>query len=255
MTPMCERNQIMTKTTTALFGLLALASHPIRANAGNHQCHERFMTVYSETFSDGGNEGAWSLSTRGDIESQGGNPGAFLRDRYLATFAPWGQTGWGVESLFTGNYRAQDVSALAADFRVFSASLTAEGRLMSVMLVSDAGTPEVPGDDIFVFYVGPDNIPLPDKEWVEYRFDIPSDSPVLPFPRSLVAGEPGWVVAQGDVFTPAADPDAAWNTAIQDVDQVIFWFHDPRFFAFIQSWDVGMDNPAITTCSEMPVPK
>jgi hypothetical protein len=245
----------MTKTTLALIGIIVLGSDPTRANAGNDECQKRFMTVFNETFSGGGNEGAWSLSTRGLIESDGGHPGAFLRDRDLVTFAPWGQTEWGVASLFTGDYRAQDVSALAADFRVFSATWSAEGRAMSLMLVSDAGTPQELSDDLFVYYVGADNIPLPGQGWVDYRFDVPSDSPGLPFPRSLVAGEPGWVAARGDVFTPAPDPDAAWNTVIQDVDQVIFWFHDPRFFAFIQDWDVGMDNPSITTCSETSVSK
>jgi hypothetical protein len=240
----------MTKTTFAFVGLLVLGSNAARANPANDNCKKRFQTVYNESFSDGGNEGLWSLSGRGALDSSGGHPGAFLHDPYLETFAPWGQTQWGVESLFTGNYRAQDVISLAADFRTFSVNLTAEERPMSVMLLSDAGTPRDPTDDLFVFYVGRENIPLPGRGWDGYEFDVPSDSATLPFPRSLIEGEPGWVATRGDVFTPAPDADAAWNAVIEDVDQVIFWFHDPRFFAFIQSWDVGMDNPSITTCSE-----
>lgn len=239
----------MTKTTFTIIGLLMLGSNAAQANEGEKKCYKRFQPVFTETFS-GGNEGAWSLSGGGVVEAAGGRPGAFLHDDYLDTFAPWGQTEWGVASMFTGDYRAQDVIALAANFRVFSVTITAAERPMSLVLVSDAGTPRDPTDDLFVFYVGEDNIPMPGRGWHAYEFDIPSDSPVLPFPRSQIEGEPGWVATVGDMFTPAPDPDAAWNAVIQDVDQVIFWFHDPRFFAFIQTWDLGMDNPSITTCSE-----
>ncbi len=243
----------MTKTTFALIGLMVLGSNAAQANPKDAKCHKRFQNVFSETFAGGGNEGAWSLSGRGVIEADGGHPGDFLHVPSLDTFAPWGETRWGVESLFTGNYRAQDVIALAADFRTFSVSSTTAERPMSVMLVSDPGTPQDPTDDLLVFYVGRENIPASGKGWRDYEFEIPSDSKTLPFPRSEVDGEPGWVAAQGEVFIPAPDPDAAWNAVIEDVDQVIFWFHDPRFFAIIQRWDVGMDNPTITTCSEMSV--
>jgi len=145
------------------------------------------------------------------------------------------------------------VIALAADFRIFSVSTTAEERPMSLVLVSDAGTPRDPTDDLFVFYVGPENIPMPGRGWGNYEFEVPSGSPTLPFPRSETEGEPGWVATRGDVFTPAPDPDAAWNAVIEDVDQVIFWFHDPRYFAFIQTCDVGMANPSIPTCAETSV--
>jgi hypothetical protein len=31
---------------------------------------------------------------------------------------------------------------------------------------------------------------------------------------------------------------------------VIFWWHDPRYFAILQSWDIGMDNPSLITCAD-----
>jgi hypothetical protein len=244
----------MTKTTFTIMGLLMLGSNAAHANPGHDKCHKRFQAAFSETFTDGGNEGGWNLSGGGVVEPNGGLTGAFLHDDYLDTFAPWGQTEWGVSSPFTGDYRAQDVIALAADFRIFSVSLTVEERPMSLLLVSDADTPRDPTDDLYVFYVGRENIPT-GRGWHSYEFDVPSDSPVLPFPRSQIEGEPGWVVTRGDMFTPAPDLDAAWNAVIQDVDQVVFWFHDPRYFAIIQTWDLGMDNPSITTCSETSVPQ
>jgi hypothetical protein len=239
----------MTKTTFAFIGFLALGSNAAQANPPGENCHRRFQTALTETFTGGGNEGAWSLSGGGIVESRGGRSDEFLHEDYVDTFAPWGQTEWGVASMFTGNYRAQDVIALAAEFRIFSVSVTVAERPMSLVLVSDPGTPLDPTDDLFVSYVGPENIPMPGG-WHSYEFDVPSDSPVLPFPRSQIEGEPGWVATRGDMFTPVRDPDAAWNAVIEDVDQVIFWFHDPRYFAIIQSWNVGMDNPSLITCSE-----
>jgi hypothetical protein len=236
--------------TLALIAVSLLGIDQASANTAP-ECQSGPVAIFSETFSRGGNQGAWSLSGGGVIESRGGHPTAYLHDSYIDTFAPMAHTEWGGKSPFAGNFRARGVVGLAADFKIFSASLTAQERPMSLMLVSDAGTPREPSDDIFVFYVGPDNIPLPGKGWVPYQFDVPAHSLTLPFPHSQIEGEPGWVVTQGDVFTPAKDPDAAWNIVMEDVDQVIFWFHDPRYFAFIQSWNVGMDNPSILSCSDV----
>ena len=72
----------------------------------------------------------------------------------------------------------------------------------------------------------------------------------MPTPRSQIEGDFGWVAAEGDLFTPAFDPDAVWNTVVEDVDQVIFWWHDPRFFAIIQEWKVAMNDVSIVSCSE-----
>jgi hypothetical protein len=213
-------------------------------------CDRAARMEFTETFTDG-NEGGWSLSGRGAIVDREGD--AYLRETHLATFAPWAMTAR-APSAFTGDYRAAGVVELGAELRTFSANLTTRERPMSLVLVSDHGTPRDTTDDIYVFQVGRRNIPREVRGeragWVEYRFEVPSSSATLPSPRSAAEGEPGWVITQGDLFTAPADPDAAWNTAIEDVDQVIFWFHDPRYFAFLQDWDVAMDNPTIVTCAE-----
>ena len=215
------------------------------------ECQPRPVPLYIETFSGGGNEGAWSLSGGSVIESVGGDPDAFLHDAYLDTFAPRARTRWGKVSLFTGQYREQRVVSLAASFQIVAVTQTVEERPMSLMLVSDPDTPDDETDDTYVFYVGPDNVPSPGAGWISYEFEVPAHSMTLPFPRSQTEGEPGWVAAHGDLFTPAPDPDAAWNTVMEDVDQVIFWFHDPRYFAILQGWNVGMDNPSIFVSPEV----
>lgn len=203
------------------------------------------VPLFIETFSGGDNEGAWALSAGSVIQSAGGDPGAFLHDSHLDTFAPRARTQWQKPSVFTGPYRARGVVGLSASFQIFAVSHTVTDRPMSLMLISDPDTPADPADDTYLFHVGPDDIPAPGAGWVAYQFDVPAHSPTLPFPHSQTEGEPGWVAAQGDLFTPAKDPDAAWNTVMEDVDQVIFWFHDPRYFAILQVWNVGMDNPSI----------
>jgi hypothetical protein len=242
------RRQV-TGTTLALIGVALSGCDPPWVDPGE-PCPPAPVPIFSETFSDGSNEGAWRLSQRSIIEASGGDPGAFLRDASLDTFAPLARTQWQAPSLFTGEYRAQGVVALAASFQIFSATWTVEDRPMSLMLVSDPDTPHDSTDDTSAFYVGHDNIPSPGAGWARYHFEVPSHSLTLPFPRSQTEGEPGWVVAEGDIFTPAKDPDAAWNTVMEDVDQVIFWFHDPRYFAIFQMWDVGMDNPSIFACPD-----
>jgi hypothetical protein len=210
-------------------------------------CQGLPVDIFSEGFSDGSN-GAWSLSPHDVIEPEGGLPGGFLHAAHLDTFAPVARTQWQCSSMFTGNYRARRAVALGTDFKTFSVSRSAEARPVSLMLVSDADTPEDTSDDIAVYYVGPDNVPLPGGGWVSYQLTVPSRSSILPFPRSHIAGQPGWVAARADIFTPITDPDAVWNAVIEDVDQVMFWFIDPRHFALVQRWDVGMDNPFLATC-------
>lgn len=238
----------MIGATLAFIWVVLSGCNPASADPGA-PCQTPVRLV-SESFSGGSNEGAWSLSDRSVIKSSGGNPGAFLHDAHLDTFAPQAQTQWEDASLFIGKYREQRVVSLTASVRIVSASLTVEERPMSLMLVSEPGTPGDTSDDIFVYYVGPDNIPLPGAGWRPYQFEVPSHSLTLPFPHSMTEGQPGWVVTRGDIFTPAKDPDAAWNIVMEDVDQVIFWFHDPRYFAILQRWNVGLDNPSIFACPD-----
>jgi hypothetical protein len=239
----------MTKALFTIVVFVGFGSSLAEANPGLDLCPRRSTSIFEETFSSGGNEGGWTVSSGGYIERQGGSLGAFLHGPGLETFAPLVHTEPGTSSLFTGDYRAQAVVELSAEFKIFVASETVAERPMTVVLVNDSNTPDDIMDDLYVYYVGQRNIPRARQGWTRYAFDIPSDSPGLPFPRSTVEGEPGWVATQGDVFTPARDPDATWNAVIQDVDQVIFWFHDPRYFAFLQNWDVGVDNPSIATCT------
>jgi hypothetical protein len=221
-----------------------------------HACDEPLTSVITEPFDGGSNEGNWGFACPGSfIDDDGGNPGPFLRMNNLEIFAPMPRTCRAEPSMFRGDYRKEKVFALSADLKTFSVSFTTDERPLTLVLVNHAGTPGDVTDDLFVFYVGKENIPPVSAEaasngWGHYQFTVPSDSTELPHPRSAAEGEPGWVAAVGEVFAPAEDPDAVWNTVIRNVDEVIFWWHDPRYFAIFQMWDVGMDNPSISMCRQ-----
>lgn len=235
--------------------LVTLAAGTAVAEPLDELCEGKSINVVRESFS-AGDEAGWGFDCRNDfVAGSGGNPDGFLRNPEVDSFAPWGMTCDGAADAFLGDYREKGVVAMSADFKTFSVSLTTEERPMSLVLIHHSGTPAFVDDDLYVYYVGDTNIPSPGEGsragWVPYQFEIPSDSPVLPRPRSPGDGAPGWVAAYGsEVSQPAEDPDAVWNTVIQNVDQVIFWWHDPRYFAIMQRFDVGMDNPSLITCAD-----
>jgi len=194
-----------------------------------------------ETFDEGENAGRWSFFGNPDnsvevIDSSGGNPGAFLHSTCqglacLDTFAPQLRTELGVASIFTGDYRSKEVSALGVDLAIFYVDFSSAGRPLTLMLTHDGGTPEEPADDLIVYRVGGRNVPPPNGTWRRFSFHVPSASAVLPA---------SWRVLQG-----SGDDDADWNTVITDVSQVSFFFGDPEFFFIFQQWELGVDNVRI----------
>ena len=240
--------QMMFVIFLLIFGHEIAAASPI-----SQVCDKHYAMLYTETFAGGSNQGGWAFGNNYDeIERSGGNPGPYLHNSNLVTFAPLPATGFGRSSEFTGNYRRRGVFSVGGDFRTLSASHTTDERPMSLVLVNHAGTPRDSSDDLYVFFVSHENIPQPGadspSEWVHYELLVPADSRALPFPRSESEWQPGWAAAVGELSNPAPDPDAVWRQVIQDVDRVIFWFHDPRLYSILQTWNVGMDNLSVATC-------
>lgn len=183
------------------------------------------QTTFVETF-DSGNEGNWwyGIPTP-PIEMTGGNPGAYLREPLLDTFAPSART-QDLVSEFTGNYVSRDVTSIGIDLITLDA-MTAGGRPCALMLVS--------GDEA-AFTLGP-NIPLVGEGWISYDFDIPAPGADLP---------PGW--ASIDLTTGLAGVQT-WETFLSNVERVQFFYGNPEYFFIFQQWDIGLDNPRITSGS------
>jgi hypothetical protein len=210
-------------------------------------------TTQVEDFEDLANQAGWIVNPAQDfIDEQGGHDGAFLRTPVVA-FAPSPRTTVGIESIFTGNYRARNVTNVGIDLKTFSN--TAPGVVtwpLSVVLSGDSGTPVNQSDDCFVFFQGTDPVPPeevpcatshdPCSGWRDYEFDIPSQSETLPA---------GWQVID---FNGCANTDEVWNSIITSVNQLNFHYGDPRFPAPDISWHIGIDNPHVTELGPAPPP-
>ncbi|HZW08392.1 MAG TPA: hypothetical protein VFF69_00675 [Phycisphaerales bacterium] len=190
--------------------------------------------TYTDTFDNGTNAGNWGFIHGFDsIEDSGGNPGWYLRQPAFDTFAPILS---GDQGPFIGDYRAMGVTQISVDAITYHRDFgPPEGFEFSLLLRDTKDTPEVDDDD-YAYYVG-DEVPQPGQGWKSFAFDVPSDSGDLP------AGWKGGWVGDGENFRPGV----TWSDVITNVKQVEFWWINPTFFAFFANWDVGVDNPAITT--------
>ena len=183
-----------------------------------------------DTFDGGTNMGGWTFnsgSTR--IESTGGNPGYWLHEPWLGNYVPQPRTDG--SSIFTGDYRALRVSAIGVDLITHSTAIAFQ-RELTLILRNDNGTPHYTPDDCEVYFLGTDSVPQPGTGWKTFDYAIDAQSLVLP---------PGWY-HQG----ACSDPDVAWNTVIQNVTRVTFYYGDPTVFHVWNTWDIGLDNARIT---------
>jgi len=206
-------------------GLLGLAAGLAAAPASGD--------TFIETFTGGSNVGGWLYGGPGEtIEAAGGNPGAFYHSPAIDTFAPQPRTS-GPDSVFTGDFRARNITGIGIDLITIAVDFSAAGRPLTLMLISDAGTAGDPSDDWAAYFMGPVNIPVPGQGWASFSFAVPSQSTSLPA---------GW---QTLAFGPNSPPQPDWNDVITDVDQVRFFYGDPTNFFIFQVWNVGMDNLTI----------
>lgn len=194
-----------------------------------------FGGEYVDTFEAGSSQGGWTYGPPPTYPMSGGNPGRYLQALNLDTYAPQPRTNV-TTSIFTGNYRAKRVASVGVDLKTFDVDFSAAERPCTLILFNNNGTPANANDDWGVYVMGP-NIPVPGDGWMSYDFAIPYAATSLP---------EGWKTIQ---FGPTS-PTPNWNTAITDVDRVIFFYGDPELFFIFQQWDVGLDNARITTVPE-----
>ncbi len=189
--------------------------------------------TFTETFDGGSNVGGWTFGTGNEvIEASGGNPGAYLHDTFVDTFAPQPRTSQ--PSIFTGDLRQLGVSRIGIDLITFSVDFSAEGRPLTLMLISDQGTPGNFDDDWAAYLMGLANVPLPGEGWISYSFDVPSQETSLPA---------GWATL---AFGSSSPPDPDWNQVITNVVELRFFYGDPTMFFIFQGWNLGLDNPTIS---------
>jgi len=211
---------------------------------GPAQAAETRVTTV-ETFVTGTNEGGWSWGTGSeDFVDGNGNPGRYLRESHLVTFTPRASTSFGVESAFTGNYRARNVASVGIDMAVASVDSNVAGRTVTLILLNDNGTPEDLEDDWGAFTVT--ELPIPPTgvagltgendilQWMRYDITVPSQSATLP---------DGW----SWIWRNQLRRNGSWARLMRDVDHVGFILGDPALRYPLAAWDVALDNPRITT--------
>ena len=205
--------------------------------------HAQVQVTSVETFEMGTNEGRWTWGTGYEyIDGTSGHPGHCLRDATLVTYLPRASTTWGVQSVFTGDYSARNVSAVGIDMAVPYVSGPVAGRTVTLILLNDNGTPQDLEDDWGAYTVT--NRPIPPTgiagltgtdilQWVSYDIPVASQSASLPA---------GW----SWISRNYARRNGAWGRLMRDVDHVGFILGDPNTRVPLFAWQVALDNPRIT---------
>jgi len=217
---------------------------PVLAEAGS----------FVETFDNGSNEGGWSFATTHYpiIETTGGNPDWYVHDPDVQSFAPHPETKLGVESIFTGDYKARNVISVGIDLRSFWYYQDISSRYLTLFLMNDNGTPYDVTDDWGAYIIGDVKVPskyVPMKAvatamatdnvpgWVSYDFDI--NAQAVGMPR-------GWKSWRNSTVKGKKPTSYKWSDLMQDVSYVRFYYGDPTTYYIIDDYDLGLDNPRIS---------
>jgi hypothetical protein len=196
-------------------------------------------SAFTETFSNGLNIGGWTYGTgNGRIETTGGHPGPYYRDPLIDTYAPILRS-TSAMSPFAGDYVARNVRRIGVDLILNHVDISAGNRPLSLILVSDAGTPADPTDDYGFYMIGAQNIPLVGQGWVSYSFPVPSQE----------ASPAGWTFIR---FGDNSPRDPCWGCLLHNVTSVRFFYGNPEDFFIFQQWDTGADNVSIEFESPCP---
>ena len=199
----------MTRTVRLTLSFLVAAACAAIADASTTQ----------ESFDNGSNVGGWTYGPPSVFETTGGNPGAYLHQPLVDTFAPELRTTG--SSAFTGSFRDRNVESLGVDLITLSTQFSFQ-RELSLILVSGTRV---------IYFLGTSFVPQPGTGWKSFDFAIDSQSTTMP---------PGWAVLSGGT------PDGTWNAVMNNVTQVRFFYGDPTFFFIFDQWNVGADNARIT---------
>ena len=129
----------------------------------------------TEDFEDYTNEYGWTFGNSYDmIESEGGNPGAWLHNDQVYTFGPRLRSDYYAAD-FTGNFREMGVSMISLDARTDHIDWGSMEIEMTILLRDTNGTPGDVDDDDYAYFPGP-ICPQPGQGWLHYDFEIPSSS-------------------------------------------------------------------------------
>jgi hypothetical protein len=201
-------------------------------------------STFIETYDDGTDVGLWhcSVGVPRDVETNGGNPGAYLQQGGFSTAIPtWAtistrfQPGvpdpFKIDSIYTGDWTSLGVTSITADLNVIQVATWATDRAVTLELLQMDETGFNVNYD--ATYTLPD-LPEPPVGWQTYSFPVDANSPTIP---------QGWVFTRGD-GTPGTD--AEWSPFLHRIDLTSIGFYKPGFaYPSLGTWILGIDNAEI----------
>lgn len=199
---------------------------------------------FTETFSPWTFDvGHWALTTNDlrarVIEPTGGNPGGYLHGEVASPIPTWSTASRrfdpeaGSDTIFVGNYLANDIRRISADLCVYQAGSWSASRTVTLQLVRwDVANATIL---LEATYSLPDIPDVPDG-WRHYKFRVDARSATIP---------PGWQLEHGD-GSPATDAD--WAVLMHQIDVVGFGFWKPGYmYPALGLWELGIDNIHVGT--------
>ena len=139
-----------------------------------------------------------------------------------------------------GDFRAAGVTAIEVDARTTRSEPAGCGLPFTIVLRSNAGTPNDPADDDFAYlwddYSGLLIAPCSAEGWLQFRFEIPSEDTA-----SLPTGWTGGHAANPMTFRPGVN----WNDVITNVDRIELWWGAPPIEDPPRAWVVAVDGIVI----------
>ncbi len=158
------------------------------------------------------------------------------------TSTPVVRTAGHTEMPGNGDFRAAGVTAIEVDARTTRSEPAGCGLPFTIVLRSNAGTPNDPADDNFAYlwddYSGLLIAPCSAEGWLKFRFEIPSEDTA-----SLPNGWTGGHAADPMTFRPGVN----WNDVITSVDRIELWWGAPPIDDPPRAWVVAVDNIVIKT--------
>jgi hypothetical protein len=178
----------------------------------------------------------WTASVFSEShQAVGGNPDGHLLAQPVGIFIPQFRTEYGLVNDYVGDkdYAEIGISQISFDFNLMSQAGGATQVPITLMLVTDGGTPYDQNDDTAAYFVSQQDPPVAGGGWVTYTFPIPSGEDKLP---------DGWALYDmGGAPVPGVD----WIDVITDVDRIVIWRGEPDWFYLLGDFAFGIDNITI----------
>jgi hypothetical protein len=236
----------------ALLGSTAACiSSPDESTADSATSQDEALIGFRE-FTEGYGQGTldvghWALTTNDlrarEIAQTGGNPGGYLYGEVSSPIPTWSTasprlvaaTGIDVllDSIFTGNYYADDIHRISADLCVYQAGSWSASRTVTLQLIRwDFVNDTIALDATY----SPSGIPEVPAGWQHHAFEVDARSRTIPT---------GWLLTRGD-GTPGTDAD--WAVLMHQIDVVSFGYWRPGYmYPALGLWELGIDNVHIGT--------